>query len=88
LYYTPNGPRSAFLRYAVGARLPAHAHVGYEHIIVLSGSQSDHSGLHGPGAMIINPPGTSHAVYSAIGCLVLAIWEKPVVFGANETAEE
>jgi anti-sigma factor ChrR (cupin superfamily) len=32
------------------------------------------------GALIINPPGTSHSIMSENGCIVLAIYEKPVKF--------
>jgi hypothetical protein len=31
------------------------------------------------GSLVINSPGTDHAVASDEGCLVLIIWEKPVV---------
>lgn len=30
--------------------------------------------------LIINPPGTSHGILSESGCIVLAIYEKPVKF--------
>jgi anti-sigma factor ChrR (cupin superfamily) len=80
LYDQPGGASAAFLRYAPGARLQRHRHGGYEHILVLSGSQSDDNGEHGVGAMVIHPPGSSHAVTTRAGCVVLAYWEKPVVF--------
>ncbi|MEO0869053.1 MAG: cupin domain-containing protein [Cyanobacteria bacterium J06642_11] len=73
------GPAAALLKYAPGARIPHHDHSGYEHIVVLSGSQTDHQGTHGVGTLVINPPDTSHAVISDEGCIVLIIWEKPVV---------
>jgi anti-sigma factor ChrR (cupin superfamily) len=50
----------------------------FEHILVLSGSQTDHNGEHQTGTLVINPPGTNHSVISEAGCIVLAIWEKPV----------
>jgi len=75
LYGTgPHGPGAALLRYAAGAEVPAHEHQGYEQILVLAGSQSDHRGSYGPGTLIINPPGTRHAVHSVSGCVVLATW--------------
>jgi anti-sigma factor ChrR (cupin superfamily) len=81
IYGTPHqGPSAALLRYAPGARLPHHSHTGYEHIIVLSGSQVDENGRHNEGAVIINPPGSGHSVSNERGCVVLAIWEHPVVF--------
>ena len=76
----PDGISAAFLRYAPGAGVPMHYHPGYEHILVLEGSQSDANGLYRAGSVAINPAGTQHAVHSEEGCIVLAIWEKPVRF--------
>ena len=79
LYEDDNGGASAaLLRYQPGASVPEHDHTGFEHIFVLSGSQSDHNGEHQTGTLVINPPGTHHNVISQNGCIVLAIWEKPV----------
>lgn len=77
-----DGPAAAFLRYAPGAAVPEHEHVGFEHILVLEGAQIDENGEHAAGALVINPPGTHHSVQSPEGCLVLAIWERPVRFVA------
>jgi anti-sigma factor ChrR (cupin superfamily) len=77
-----HGPAAAFLRYARGARIPFHRHAGYEHVLILEGSQSDRNGRHRAGALVINPPGTSHDVVSEEGCVVLIIWERPVIFDA------
>jgi anti-sigma factor ChrR (cupin superfamily) len=74
------GPASAFLRYEPGAAIPWHWHPAYEHILVLEGSQSDENGLYRAGTVLISPPGTGHTVRSDEGCIVLAIWEKPVCF--------
>jgi anti-sigma factor ChrR (cupin superfamily) len=79
LYGDDQGPSAAFLRYAPGARIPHHDHPGYEHIVVLSGSQRDHRGAYAAGTLVINPPGSDHAVASEEGCLVLIIWQQPVV---------
>lgn len=85
IYNTPNGgPSAAFLKYQPGASVPLHMHGGYEHIFVLQGSQLDRSGEHGVGTVIINPPGSSHSVSSPKGCIVLIVWEKPVIL-APET---
>lgn len=73
-------PAAALLSYAPGAQVPLHEHRGYEHILVLRGFQSDEHGKYGVGELIISPPGTSHSVTSREGCLVLAIWQKPVRF--------
>ena len=81
LYTTPDGgPSAALLRYRPGARLARHVHTGFEHIYVLSGSQVDDSGEHRAGALLIHGPGTSHTIASKHGCVVLAIWERPVRF--------
>jgi anti-sigma factor ChrR (cupin superfamily) len=74
------GPSAALLRYAPNARLPAHEHAGYEHIFILSGSQTDEAGVYPAGPMVVNPPGSSHGVCAPDGCLVLVLWERPVVF--------
>lgn len=73
-------PSAALLRYAAGASVPLHEHRGYEHILILRGSQSDERGEYGTGELIISPPGTRHSVTSKEGCLVLAIWQIPVEF--------
>jgi anti-sigma factor ChrR (cupin superfamily) len=81
IYGKPHlGPSAALLRYAPGAMLPHHSHTGYEHIMILSGSQVDECGLHQEGTVVINPPGSGHSVSNQNGCIVLAIWEHPVVF--------
>lgn len=72
------GAMAALLRYKPGASIPMHAHTGFEHIFVLSGSQTDHNGEHQAGTLVINSPNTHHSVISQEGCIVLAIWEKPV----------
>jgi len=74
------GPTAALLRFRAGARVPLHEHQGYEHIFVLSGSQVDENSRSETGMLIINPPGTSHSILSESGCIVLAIYEKPVRF--------
>src|ERR687886_1581270 len=73
-----SGSAAALLRYKPGASIPRHEHLGFEHIFVLSGSQTDQNGEHQAGTLVINPPGTNHTVISQSGCIVLAIWEKPV----------
>lgn len=71
---------AALLKYEAGAGAPLHRHLGFEYIFVLEGSQQDENGLHKRGNLSINPPGTDHDVFSEDGCIVLAIWEKPVGF--------
>lgn len=72
------GPAAALLRYQPGASVPKHDHTGFEHIFILSGSQTDQNGEHEAGTLVINPPSTNHNVVSQAGCIVLAIWEKPI----------
>jgi anti-sigma factor ChrR (cupin superfamily) len=74
------GPGAALLRYCKGGEVPLHEHAGYEHIFVLAGSQQDENGVYGSGSFVVNPPGTRHKVISKSGCIVLAIYEKPVRF--------
>ena len=80
LYQETDGHSAALLRYDVGAGVPRHDHPGFEHIIILSGSQIDERGTHPAGSVLVNPPGSSHSVRSPDGCIVLAIWEQPVQF--------
>ena len=74
------GPTAALIRFQPGASVPLHEHMGYEHIIVLSGSQVDENSRAGAGSLIVNPPRTRHSVSSERGCIVLAIYERPVAF--------
>lgn len=73
-----DGAAAALLRYQPGASVPYHLHTGFEHILVLSGSQTDDNGTYAAGTLVVNPPGTRHTVSSPDGCIVLAIWAKPV----------
>lgn len=77
---SPGMPSAAILRYEPGAVVPRHLHAGFEHIIVLDGSQSDENGTYERGACLISPPGSQHRVNSDHGCLVLAIWQRSVEF--------
>ena len=82
-----HGSAAALLRYQPGASVPWHRHAGYEHVLVLDGSQTDQHGTHPAGTLVINPPGSRHSVVSDRGCLVLIVWELPVIFeaaGGNE----
>ena len=74
------GPASAFLKYQPDTAIPWHWHPAYEHILVLEGSQSDENGIYRAGSVLISPPGSGHTVRSDEGCVVLAVWEKPVQF--------
>jgi anti-sigma factor ChrR (cupin superfamily) len=75
LYRTEeDGPAAALLRYEAGSAVPLHEHLGWEHIFVLSGAQSDGFTRYAEGALMISAPGTHHAINSDEGCVVLAIW--------------
>lgn len=74
------GARAAFLHYLPGAVVDAHQHEGYEHILILDGGQADETREYQRGDFTVQPPGSRHRVVSAEGCVVLAIWEKPVRF--------
>jgi anti-sigma factor ChrR (cupin superfamily) len=75
-----SGPSAALIRFHPGGRVPLHEHVGHEHIFVLSGSQRDNLAAAKAGSLIVNPPGGRHSIVSEAGCIVLAIYEKPVRF--------
>jgi anti-sigma factor ChrR (cupin superfamily) len=72
-------PSMAVLAYRPGASVPRHRHAGGETILVLEGTQSDENGDYAAGAVVFNPPGTAHSVWSAQGCVVLIRWDLPVV---------
>jgi len=74
------GCSCALLRYQPGAEIPRHMHVGMEFLFILRGSQTDERGHYTAGSFLINPATTSHEIVSEEGCVVLAIWEKPVQF--------
>ena len=80
-----DGPAAALLRFAPGARVELHEHQGFEHILVLAGSQIDQNGYLGAGSLMIHAPGTRHSIVSPEGCIVLAIYEKRVRFITHET---
>jgi anti-sigma factor ChrR (cupin superfamily) len=82
-----SGPTAALLRYRAEGIVPLHEHTGYEHILVLSGSQRDQNGTATAGTLTINAPGTRHSVVSESGCIVLAIYEKPLKFCQPDSVE-
>jgi anti-sigma factor ChrR (cupin superfamily) len=79
-------PAVALLRYAPGARVPQHLHMGLETILVLEGVQSDERGSYPVGTLVLNPEGSVHSVWSDPGCVVLIQWERPVQFTGSEDA--
>jgi anti-sigma factor ChrR (cupin superfamily) len=65
--------RAVLVRYAPGATVPRHRHVGDEQVFVLEGALSDESGTCTAGNYARRPPGCVHTVRSESGALVLAI---------------
>jgi len=80
LYREADGPIAALLRYAAGAQVPAHLHTGAEFIFVLAGAHADDRGRYPAGTVLASPPGSTHAMVSDTGGIVLAIWVKPIQF--------
>jgi len=65
--------RAVLMRYAPGATIPRHRHLGDEQIYVLEGSVTDDTGTCTAGNYARRPPGCVHTVNSREGALVLAI---------------
>lgn len=81
IYGDPShGCSCALLRYQPGAQVPRHLHQGVECLLILRGSQCDERGTYTAGSFLINPATSGHEIFSEEGCVVLAIWEKPVRF--------
>jgi anti-sigma factor ChrR (cupin superfamily) len=79
-----SGASAALLRYVPGAAVPLHEHVGSEVVVVLSGAQEDELGTYPAGAVVVNGPGSRHRVRSPHGCVVLVVWESPVMLVDDE----
>jgi anti-sigma factor ChrR (cupin superfamily) len=73
-----DGERKAILmRYAPGATIPRHRHVGDEQIFVIAGSVADDAGVCTAGNYARRPPGCVHTVRSEDGALVFAVTSGP-----------
>ena len=59
---------TSIVRYAPSSRFERHSHGGGEEILVLEGTFSDEQGDYPAGTYLRNPPGSSHAPFSAAGC--------------------
>ena len=78
LWEDPDGRHKAILmRYAPGAVIPRHRHLGDEQIYVLEGSVADETGTCTAGNYARRPPGCVHTVTSPGGALVLAVTSGP-----------
>ena len=69
--------RAVLMRYAAGAVIPRHRHLGDEQIWVLEGSVADDTGVCTAGNYARRPPGCVHSVKSETGALVLAVTSGP-----------
>ena len=76
---TPPGSAAALLRYQPGARGALHLHPGYELIFVLEGTLETASGILHAGTLEVCTPGSVHSPSSVQGCVLLVVWEKPVI---------
>lgn len=65
------GHATSIVRYDPGASFSRHEHPRGEEILVLAGVFSDEHGDFGPGTYFRNPPGSTHAPFSARGCELL-----------------
>jgi anti-sigma factor ChrR (cupin superfamily) len=68
-----SGHRAILMRYAPGATIPRHRHIGDEQIYVLEGSVADDTGVCSAGEYARRPPGCVHTVFSETGALVFAV---------------
>jgi anti-sigma factor ChrR (cupin superfamily) len=80
LYAEPAGRRTVLTRFAPGARLPRHRHVGLEQSFVLEGTLVDDDGACTAGNFVWRRPGSVHSAWSPEGCVVLGIFEAPNEF--------
>jgi anti-sigma factor ChrR (cupin superfamily) len=78
LWEAPTGyPKAVLMRYAPGATIPRHRHVGDEQIFVLEGSVADETGVCTKGNYARRPPGVVHSIKSPEGALVFAVLTGP-----------
>ena len=71
------GHKALLVRYAPGAVVPRHRHIGDEQIYVLEGTVVDDTGACTAGEYARRPPGCLHTVMSPEGALVLAVVSGP-----------
>ena len=65
-----SGHVTSIVKYDPGCSFPTHAHPGGEEIFVLDGVFSDETGDFPKGTYLRNPIGSSHAPFSAEGCVI------------------
>ncbi|MBB3066217.1 cupin domain-containing protein [Limibacillus halophilus] len=62
---------TTIVRYAAGSRFPTHCHEAGEEFLVLEGVFQDEHGDYPTGTYVRNPPTSSHAPASELGCTIL-----------------
>jgi len=78
------GLSTCLTRFAAGAELPEHEHVGLEQSWILEGSLVDSEGVAHTGQYVWRPAGSIHSAHSPDGAVVLGIFMKPNRFLAAE----
>lgn len=58
------------VRFAPDARVVSDRHSGGEEVLVLEGVLSDEAGHYSTGVWVRDPPGSSHAPFSELGCVI------------------
>ena len=63
--------RVGVLMFEPGTRLGEHVHIDGEEFYVIEGELSDEEGNYPAGTWVRQPPGSSHSVFSRVGCRML-----------------
>lgn len=74
---------TSLVRYAADSCFEAHTHGGGEELLVLAGVFADEHGDYPAGTYVRNPPGSTHAPRSAVGC---TLFVKLQQFDGHDTA--
>ena len=74
------GMITSLTRFAPGASLPDHEHVGIEQSYVIEGSLVDHEGACTAGNYVWRPAGSRHDAHSPDGAVVLGFFQQPNKF--------
>jgi anti-sigma factor ChrR (cupin superfamily) len=74
------GLHTSLTRFAPGASLPDHEHVGIEQSWVLEGRLVDEEGECKAGQFVWRPAGNRHTAHAPEGALVLGFFQKPNKF--------
>ena len=73
------GASASLVRFAPGARFPAHDHPAGEEVFVVEGEVRIGAHLLKTGDYLYAPPGCVHAASSETGCVFLVTLPRPVV---------